>query len=142
MSVWRLPIFKLLEQLPEMKLHCIPQGLHGALSWKRTGVAALRCPRIGQSMKRWKTTYTPPPADFIGVDDAGNYKTAVLKEYPFMFSGGLAQTLADEIAKRHTRPPSDAATITPDRELHEWIARAAEALGQVRCDAEMRPDLV
>ena len=101
-SVWRLPIFKLLEQLPEMKLHCIPQGLHGALSWKRTGVAALRCPQIGQSMKRWKTTYTPPPADFIGVDDAGNYKTAVLKEYPFMFSGGLAQTLADEIAKRHT----------------------------------------
>ncbi len=37
-SIWRTPLVRLLCQLPNVKLHEIPQGLYGASSWKATGL--------------------------------------------------------------------------------------------------------
>ncbi len=139
-SVWRLPVFQLLAQLPGLRLHCIPQGLHGAKSWKRTGIAALRCPKLAQSMRKWRTDYTPPESDFIGMDSEGRYKTAILKEYPMEFSGGLAQVLIDEFDRKHAFPSCEPRAVQAD--LHDWLSRAAAALGHIRHDADMRPDLV
>ena len=139
-SVWRLPVFQLLAQLPGLRLHCIPQGLHGAKSWKRTGIAALRCPKLAQSMRKWRTDYTPPESDFIGMDSEGRYKTAILKEYPREFSGGLAQVLIDEFDRKHAFPSCEPRAVQAD--LHDWLSRAAAALGHIRHDADMRPDLV
>ena len=135
-SVWRLPIFRLLEQLPEMRLHCVPQGLFGAKAWKRTGIAALRCPRLVHSMRSWKTTYTPPSEEYIGVDSNGSFRTAVLKEYPVQFSGGLAQAIYDQL-DRNSRSCRE--VEAPDLDL--WLGAANAALETIRAEAVMRPDL-
>ena len=95
-SVWRLAAMQLLFTHPAVALHHVPQGLFGATSWKRTGLPAVGLPFLERSMRKWRTTFTPPQEQAIGLGPNG-FRTAQLKEYPREFSGALAQVIHDHL---------------------------------------------
>jgi hypothetical protein len=89
-SIWRLPIIQLLSRLPGMTHLNMAQGLLGAPSPKPTGLLALNLPTLPQQLVKWAVCSELPKGRSIGVDDAGVYKTAGLKEYPPAMCAAIA----------------------------------------------------
>eukprot|EP00435_Cladocopium_sp_Y103_P053800 s520_g17.t1 len=74
-SIWRLPLMKLLLNLPGFEKQSLAQGLFGASSAKRTGLLTLNFP---QSLRKFFVCADLPMGRSIGLDSAGCFKTADL----------------------------------------------------------------
>ena len=92
-SIWRTPILRLLLGLPGFELHNLAQGLWGAKSPKPTSLLVLNAPGIQYDLLQWQVTKDVPVQTSIGVDLAGGWSTAALKEYPPALNRALAQGL-------------------------------------------------
>ena len=126
---------ELLLQHPSAVLH-VPQGLYGARAWKKTGLLAVNLPRLMKSMRKWRTQYHPGNEEMIGRSSDGQFKTAILKEYPEEFSAALAQGICDFLQTTSHRDVQ-----IHDPEWEAWYARARATLAEVRSDGQMQPDL-
>ena len=99
MSIWRTPILKLLLCLPGFELIHLAQGLWGAKSPKPTSLMVLNAPGIQQDLLQWQVTKDVPVQTSIGVDLAGGWSTAALKEYPPALNRALAQGLSKALRR-------------------------------------------
>ena len=97
-SIWTSPWVQLLLQLPQVKLHRVCQWRWGAAVTKPTGILAINCSSFATSMyKRQTPNAVKPNKVAIGRDEVtGEFRTAVLKEYPADFSNALAGVIADQ----------------------------------------------
>ena len=98
-SIWRTPILKLLLCLPGFELLQLAQGLWGAKSPKPTSLLVLNAPGIQQDLLQWQIARDVPVQTSIGVDLAGGWSTAALKEYPPALNCALAQGLHKAIRR-------------------------------------------
>jgi hypothetical protein len=77
----------------------------------------------------------------IGRDEVtGEFRTAVLKEYPADFSNALAGVIADQFmvaARRLSFSISDVA-LSPESEA--WLHEALNSCTEIRADAQWMPD--
>ena len=140
-SIWTSPWVKLLLQLPQVKLHRVCQWRWGASASKPTGILAINCPSFLSSIyKRQIPNAEKPLKVAIGRDEVtGEFRTAVLKEYPAAFSNALAGVLADQFAlaaRRVSFSISDMAT--PESEA--WLQDALASCKDIRATAHWMPD--
>lgn len=98
-SIWRTPILRLLLSLPGFELLQLAQGLWGAKSPKPTSLLVLNAPGIQQDLLQWQIARDVPVQTSIGIDLAGGWSTAALKEYPPALNGALAQGLHKAICQ-------------------------------------------
>ena len=89
-SIWRLPLMRYLLAWPEFDYLEISQGLWGAQSRKPTGLLLLNLKTMIPALRSWQLTVELPKGTSIGLTDAGNWATGVLKEYPPALCAGLA----------------------------------------------------
>ena len=89
-SIWRLPILQLTQQIPGMRLVHLAQGLFGAASPKPTTLLVLGLQDLESQLHRGMLCKTLPFGVSTGRSETGHFNTAPLKEYP----PGLCQALA------------------------------------------------
>ena len=122
-SIWRSETTELmLQDRSAFRLTIVPQYLWGAPAVKATGLLHLRLPHLRADMRQWELP-NPKKPDWqaIGVDETtGCFRTSALKEYPTLFSGGLAEVFINALNK----------TVREDR-LREAHLRAPEVSSQV-----------
>ena len=135
-SIWKVALTQLLLQHPSAVLHSVPQGLYGASAWKKTGLLAVNLPRLMTSMRKWRTQFHPGKEEMIGRSSDGQFKTAILKEYPEEFSAALAQGICDFLQATSHRDVQ-----FQDPEWEAWYVKARATLAEVRNDGQMQPDL-
>ena len=141
-TLFRTPIVQLLLQLTDFNLNVVRLIEWGGLSPKPTGILSMRTPKFWSSMRRWATTTRadePKSEPMIG-RDGSIYKTAKLKEYPTGLAYGFAQTLLDQIARRHRRGQEGAMLPEVPGELLAWSNSAHLASSTIRAEATMLPD--
>ena len=93
---------RMLLQLPGFRLLTCAQGLLGATSTKRTGLLALNLPYLHFDLRDNAVCKELPKHTTIGLDEAGHFRTAVLKEYP----PALCKALAESFLRHLTTFPS------------------------------------
>ena len=81
-SIWKLPIFYLLLEIPGFKRVRFLQGLFGAPSAKPAEFLTLNMPWVLHCLHKGRISVNPPKGGSIGLDREGNFRTAILKEYP------------------------------------------------------------
>ena len=81
-SIWKTPIPELLQQLPGVELLNLAQGLWGAKSAKPTSFLLLNMSDFCHDLAQWRLASDVPAQTSIGLDLAGGWSTAVLKEHP------------------------------------------------------------
>ena len=81
-SIWRLPLMQMITALPGFQHFEFARGLLGADSAKRTGLLALNLSDLPTFLRSNAICAHVPRTQSIGVDEAGRFKTAKLKEYP------------------------------------------------------------
>jgi len=106
-SIWRLPIIKMLLNMPGFDLFECAQGLLGADSRKRTGLLTLRIPSLPIHLRNNALSADLPKTQTIGVDAEGRFRTAKLKEYPPALCKALAESFADSL------PPISTEDLNP-----------------------------
>ena len=89
-SIWRLPILRLLLQFPGMRLVHLSQGLFGAPSPKPTTLLVLRLSTLERTLHEGMLCSKLVFSTTTGKDEKGNFNTAPLKEYP----PGLCRAIA------------------------------------------------
>ena len=89
-SIWKLPLFLALRQLPGVELLSISQGLLGAVSMKPTGLLCLNLPGMPRAILQHQLAKTNPKKASIGKGSNGHWATGALKEYPPAMSKALA----------------------------------------------------
>eukprot|EP00435_Cladocopium_sp_Y103_P071207 s562_g37.t1 len=141
-SIWTSPWIKLLLMHPDVHLTVAPQWPFEATVPKPTGLLHLRLPSFARSLyKMADRTLTKPTSVAIGCNPDGTFRTSKHKEYPALFSAGLARSITDQLdsdlRNRTLRPLGP--TSCPDS-LHRWIAEAREACEVIRQDAVWLPD--
>ena len=77
----------------------------------------------------------------IGKDDSGNFRTAACKEYPPLFSAGLARAIVDQLCTDrrhgHLRPCSFTLDETA---LRQWVFEAAQDSAVIYDSSTFLPD--
>jgi hypothetical protein len=111
-SIWRLPILRLLLNLPRMRLISLSQGLFGAPSPKPTTFLVLGMATLEMNLHRHRLSGHLPQGCSIGKDSSGNYRTAPLKEYPPSLCMAVATGLCTDITsmdcgEAECDPPSE-----------------------------------
>ena len=99
-SIWRLPVIQMLLQIEGFHLITLAQGLFGAASPKPTSLLTLNLPQLRAHLHAGMITKTLPAACSIGVNEAQEYHTTSLKEYPPGFCRPLAVALFEAISAR------------------------------------------
>ena len=89
-SIWKLPLFLALRELPGVELLTISQGLLGAVSMKPTGLLCLNLPGMPKAILQHQLAKTNPKKASIGKGSNGHWATGALKEYPPAMSKALA----------------------------------------------------
>ena len=111
-SIWRLPILRLLLNLPRMRLISLSKGLFGAPSPKPTTFLVLGMATLEMDLHRHRLSGHLPQGCSIGKDSSGNYRTAPLKEYPPSLCMAVATGLCTDITsmdcgEAECDPPSE-----------------------------------
>ena len=111
-SIWRLPILRLLLTLPRMRLISLSQGLFGAPSPKPTTFLVLGMETLEMDLHRHRLSGHLPQGCSIGKDSSGNYRTAPLKEYPPSLCLAIATGICTDVTSMDCSdptfdPPSD-----------------------------------
>ena len=109
-SIWTTPILALLRSLPGFELIHLAQGLWGAKSAKPTSLLLLNAPGFQQDLLQWRIAKDVPVQTSIGLDQAGGWSTAALKEYPPALNCGIAQGLFKAI---RSLAHDDCVTVSP-----------------------------
>ena len=110
-SIWRLPLMQMITTLPGFQHLEFAQGLLGADSAKRTGLLALNLSDLPTFLRGNAICAHVPRTQTIGIDEAGQFKTAKLKEYPPALCKALAEgffstfPLSTETVKASHLPP-------------------------------------
>eukprot|EP00435_Cladocopium_sp_Y103_P048289 s1574_g14.t1 len=111
-SIWRVPLLKLLSRLPGMRRFSMAQGLLGAPSPKPTDLMALNLPSLPRHFVQWALCKDLPKGRSIGTNDAGEYHTAGLKEYPPAMCAAIAQAFFDQLHQPQA-PGTDQPSVPP-----------------------------
>jgi hypothetical protein len=91
-SIWRLPLLRLILQLPGMQKCRLAQGLMGAPTPKPTDLLTLNMDGIMVQFNKHRIRKELPKARAIGKQTDGHWKTSVLKEYPPSMCQAIART--------------------------------------------------
>ena len=92
-SIWRLPLVRLVLSLPGMRLVHLCQGLFGAPSPKPTTLMVLGLPNLEKQLNACRIAKELPTSVSVGKDHNGQFRTAPLKEYPPSMCRAIAQAL-------------------------------------------------
>ena len=95
-SIWRLPLVRLVLSLPGMRLVHLCQGLFGAPSPKPTTLLVLGMPLLELQLNACRVARELPAGSSVGRDQNGQFRTAPLKEYPPSMCRAMAQALVLE----------------------------------------------
>eukprot|EP00435_Cladocopium_sp_Y103_P063298 s367_g24.t2 len=130
-SIWRSALLRFFCKHPDVQLHHIRQWRFGAPTSKPTGLLGLRLPHFRRDLYACALSSALPPAEqAIGVNERGEFRTAVHKEYPPALSCGLAHVLAQQLQRdywaRRTRLTEPLSST-----LAEWISEVAHACNHV-----------
>lgn len=121
---------KLILRHPLAKLHILQQWRWGAEARKPTGVLAIGLPSFAAEMYRHCDPDATCPAEgAIGKGPNGEFKTAKLKEYPFLFSKGLAYALGSQMYRQFVTGSCVQFDLPLD--LANWVHEAALESQQV-----------
>lgn len=93
-SIWRLPIIRLLQQLPGFAFVDFAQGLLGAKSPKPTRFLTLNMESLPSILHRHRLCPDLPRAAAIGKTVDGQWATTSLKEYPPALNKALGESFA------------------------------------------------
>ena len=89
-TIWRLPIVQALLRAPGVCRHRVSQGLYGAPSAKPTDLLTINLPGLPRAFSEWRLRSDIPKGASIGLNEAGEWKTGILKEYPPSMCHALA----------------------------------------------------
>ena len=109
-SIWRLPILRMILTLPNMRTISLSQGLFGAPSAKPTTFLVLGLPTLERDLHSSMLTPHLPQGASIGRDSTGQYRTAPLKEYPPALCRAIAASFCTDFASMECgdiEPPTD-----------------------------------
>jgi hypothetical protein len=95
-SIWRLPVMRMLLQLPWMRQVHLSQGLFGASSPKPTTLLVVGLPKLEHFLHAGMLSTQLQFGQSTGKDDNGQFYTAPLKEYPPGFCMAMARSFASE----------------------------------------------
>ena len=112
-SIWRLPILRMILTLPGMRLISLSQGLFGAATAKPTTFLVLGLPTLEMDLHGGRLSPHLPHGASIGKDSSGQYRTAPLKEYPPALCRAIALSFCKDFASiecSDTAPPSEFVT--------------------------------
>ena len=112
-SIWRLPLLRFLQTLPEVELITFAQGLLGADSPKPTALMSLRLPGLMHALHSHRVCRELPRATTIGKDSEGAYRTAALKEY----TPAMCRALARAFLQSTPFPEEDAVCASIPTEI-------------------------
>ena len=126
-SIWRLAVIKFLAAQAEVNLVHLAQGLFGAPSPKPTTLLALRVPDLQARLDSCQLRKTLPQGASIGIDEKGEFKTAILKEYPPALCCALGTALCEavqgyQLDPETESPPSDFCTVAARMECRDYGA--------------------
>eukprot|EP00438_Fugacium_kawagutii_P016306 Skav208509 [mRNA] locus=scaffold1658:227826:228617:- [translate_table: standard] len=96
-SIWKLPVLEMLIRMPSVQLLTVCQGYFGSESLKPTGLLAVRLPELQTFLAQWRLTQRAPQAPSTGRTSSGQYRTAVLKEYPPAFCAAMAHAVVSAL---------------------------------------------
>ena len=114
-SIWKLPIFAMLLNIPGFSKARFMQGLFGAPSAKPTELLTLNMPWVLHLLHRGRVCVEPPRRGSIGLDEAGNFKTAILKEYPPALCRCLAECFHRSLCSLEDAQPAEDPTSFLER---------------------------
>ena len=138
-SIWTSPMMQLLRSLPQVVLHQLSQWEWGACTPKPTGFLAVNAPSFRCSMYKWRKSDAVKPASCaMGVDSTGQYLTAPMKEYPPALSGGLAQSVYDQLRVRFRQ--SGVRVCGLEERDAAWMQEMATLSEQIDPEQAMRHD--
>lgn len=92
-SIWRLPVMRLLQELPGVSKCRFAQGMLGAPTPKPTDLLLVNLDTMILHLHRHRVRSDLPHARAIGCDAKGHWRTSVLKEYPPALCHAMAQAL-------------------------------------------------
>ena len=90
-SIWRLPIIRVLLQMPGVALQGLSQGLWGAATPKPRNFLMINLPHLPAALRRHQIAQQLPARSAVGLNAEGTWNTTSLKEYPPALNRGLAQ---------------------------------------------------
>ena len=96
-SIWRLPLVRVLLQMPGVALHSLSQGLWGAATPKPTNFMAVNLPHLQDVLQQHQIALQLPSRSAVGLNADGMWNTAPLKEYPPAVNRGLAQAFCHKL---------------------------------------------
>eukprot|EP00438_Fugacium_kawagutii_P002555 Skav219501 [mRNA] locus=scaffold937:332940:334607:+ [translate_table: standard] len=110
-SIWKLDIVKALLTMPGQQRVRVCQGFYGAPSAKPTDLWALNLPSLQFQLASGRVSESLPTYSSIGLNEAGEWCTSILKEYPPGFCRCLGIALFESMVERDvaegTSPPTD-----------------------------------
>ena len=96
-SIWRLPIIRVLLQMPGVALQGLAQGLWGAATPKPTNFLTINLPHLPAALRRHQIAQQLPARSAVGLNADGTWNTTPLKEYPPALNRGLAQAFCHKM---------------------------------------------
>eukprot|EP00435_Cladocopium_sp_Y103_P048605 s3265_g14.t1 len=96
-SIWKLPILRMLLMLPGMRLISLAQGLFGAQTSKPTSLLVLGLSTLERELHAHRVTVNLPSGSSVGKTDYGQFRTAPLKEYPPSMCQAIATALCADL---------------------------------------------
>ena len=96
-SIWKLPILRMILTLPNLRLVHLAQGLFGAPSAKPTTLLVLGMPTLEQTLHAHILTANLPSGVSVGRSKEGHFNTAPLKEYPPAMCKAIATAFTSAI---------------------------------------------
>ena len=125
-SIWRTPFAKKLLDIEGIELCNFAQGLLGAPTPKPTCILTLNSPGLISVLHRWRVRRELPQSFALGLNEKGEWRTSVLKEYPPAMCGALAEALLTSLC---AIPILDVSDPSP-AELQLWQRLNASHYGQ------------
>ena len=148
-TVWRAGLTELLLRHPDVRLQTICQYEWGAPSVKPTGLLSLRVPGLIGALRTAVIPHVKKPQlAAIGCNEAGAFRTAMLKEYPPKLCQGLAWAFVKHLraalrggrTRAVNRGNEAAGPLMEVGEMYGWVAEVAEVGKTIRSDASILPD--
>lgn len=141
-SIWTSAIISLLRQHPDIQLKLFDQWKWGAHVKKPTGLLGLRLPYLHKSMYACADLEAKfPQQTAIGKDELGCFRTAACKEYPSLFSAGLARSIIDQLCTDVRNGACRSSEfISEDGSLRQWLSEALLESSRIRVNSSFLPD--
>eukprot|EP00435_Cladocopium_sp_Y103_P075131 s689_g54.t1 len=127
-SIWRLPLLRVLTEIPGVDVVSFAQGLMGAASAKPTMLLTVNMPTLLTILHAFRVRTEVPIAASIGKDLCGRWRTSALKEYPPSLCKGLAYSFFSAIK---ATPIDGSSREFTAEELNRYRAMVVSDFGSV-----------